>query len=245
MPWLSPAPQALPPDGAPDAVFPTQPAALVKEMVTVAHFDLARVTALVAQHQTLAKAAYDWGFGDWEDALGAASHVGRRDIAAVLLANGARPTMFSAAMLGQVEVLKAFVEASPGVEATPGPHSITLLSHAKAGGPQARATLEYLQTLPASDARPAAVPLAADQLAALAGTYVFGSPADAAIVVTVAKDALMFQRVGGTARGLTHVGDRAFFPMGAALVRIRFHESSSGLSMTVHDPDLVMEARRR
>ena len=29
----------------------------------------------------------------------------------------------------------------------------------------------------------------------------------------------MFQRVGGTARGLTHVGDRAFFPMGAALVR--------------------------
>ena len=55
----------------------------------------------------------------------------------------------------------------------------------------------------------------------------------------------MFQRVGGTARGLTHVGDRAFFPMGAALVRIRFHESTSGMSLTVHDPDLVVEARRR
>jgi len=53
--------------------------------VVVAHFNLARVKELVGRHATLAKAAWDWGFGDWETALGAASHVGNRDIAELLL----------------------------------------------------------------------------------------------------------------------------------------------------------------
>src|SRR5262244_3402157 len=54
--------------------FPTQPAELVREMVTVAHFDLKRVKELVEARASLAKASWDWGFGDWETALGAASH---------------------------------------------------------------------------------------------------------------------------------------------------------------------------
>ncbi len=120
--------------GAVGASFPTQDQELVKEMVTVAHGQVARVRELVARHQTLAKANYDWGFGDWESALGAASHVGNREIAEFLLANGARPTIFSAAMLGQLDVVKAFVTASPGVQRIKGPHSITLLRHAMAGG---------------------------------------------------------------------------------------------------------------
>lgn len=82
--------------------YPTQEPEMVQEMVVVAHGNVARVKELVARHQTLAKAAWDWGFGDWEDALGAASHVGNREIAELLLANGARPTIFSAAMLGQL-----------------------------------------------------------------------------------------------------------------------------------------------
>ena len=53
-------------------------------MVTVAHGQVARVKELVGRHQTLAKATYDWGFGDWESALGAASHVGNREIAEFL-----------------------------------------------------------------------------------------------------------------------------------------------------------------
>ena len=40
----------------------------------------------------LACATLDWGFGDWETALGAASHVGRPEIAEYLIANGAEPT---------------------------------------------------------------------------------------------------------------------------------------------------------
>lgn len=128
--------------GAIGASFPTQDQELVKEMVTVAHGQVARVKELVGRHQTLAKATYDWGFGDWESALGAASHVGNREIAEFLLANGARPSIFSAAMLGQLDVVKAFATASPGAQRIKGPHSITLLRHAMAGGAQARPVLD-------------------------------------------------------------------------------------------------------
>src|SRR4051812_885380 len=66
---------AAPSATVPGAAFPSQDPDLVKEMVTVAHGQVARVKELVGRNQTLAKASYDWGFGDWESALGAASHV--------------------------------------------------------------------------------------------------------------------------------------------------------------------------
>src|SRR5207247_9446648 len=94
---------------------------LVREMVSVAHFNVKRVKELVERQPTLAGAAWDWGFGDWENALGAASHVGNREIAEYLIAHGARPTIFSAAMLGQLEVVKALVAGSPARPAILGP----------------------------------------------------------------------------------------------------------------------------
>src|SRR5262245_60972306 len=96
------------------STFPVQDPAVVKEMVTVSHFNLARVRELVADRPALARAAWEWGYGDWETALGAASHTGSREIAGLLIANGAHPTIFSAAMLGQLDVVKAFIAASPG-----------------------------------------------------------------------------------------------------------------------------------
>ena len=103
-------------------------------MVAVSHGNVARVRELLSNRPALANASWDWGYGDWESALGAASHVGNQEIARLLLAAGARPTIFSAAMLGQVETVRAFVAASPGVQKTRGPHGLTLLSHARAGG---------------------------------------------------------------------------------------------------------------
>jgi hypothetical protein len=237
---------AAKPNGPGDS-FPTQPADLAREMVGVSHNNLARVKELLERQPTLARASYDWGFGDWEDALGAASHVGNREIADVLLKNGARPTIFSAAMLGQLETVKAFIAASPGIEATPGPHGITLLRHAMAGGAQAQAVLDYLKTLPGADSRPAAVPLSTDQLTALAGEYVYGAGPDERITVAVSTNAnssLTFARIGRSPRGLVHVGDNTFFPVGAPRVQIKFRRSTSGATITVHDPDLVMEAKR-
>ena len=75
--------------------FPLHPPELVRETVTVAHFDVKRVKELVDARPALARAAVDWGFGDWEDALGAASHMGNREIAEYLLSKGARPSIFS------------------------------------------------------------------------------------------------------------------------------------------------------
>src|SRR5262245_48530133 len=95
----------------------------------------------------LVNAWWDWGFGDWESPLGAASHVGQRDIAEFLLERGARIDIFAAAMLGFTAVVRAFVVAQPGIQRTLGPHGITLLAHAKAGGKKAADTLAYLTEL--------------------------------------------------------------------------------------------------
>ena len=97
------------------ALGSTDPAGSL-EMVSVAHRDLAKVRALAARHPGLVRAAIDGGFGDWESALGAASHVGNRAIAEFLLANGETPTILSAAMLGQLDLVKSFLTASPSLE---------------------------------------------------------------------------------------------------------------------------------
>src|SRR5262245_56548887 len=104
--------------------FPQQQPAMVRDAVAASHGNVKRIKELVDNHPALARAAYDWGFGDWEDCLGAASHVGHREIAEYLIAKGARPTIFSAAMLGQLDAVKAFVAAQPGVQRLPAPHSI-------------------------------------------------------------------------------------------------------------------------
>jgi hypothetical protein len=221
------------------ATFPTQPPDLVREMVTVAHGNFRRVRELVEDRPSLAKASWDWGFGDWEDALGAASHMGNREIAEYLIGHGARPTLFSATMLGQLEVVKAFVSAQPGAQRIAGPHSISLLAHAKAGGAKAEAVLRYLEELGDAGSTPA-VPLSGDDLAGLAGTYVFGDGAAERIDVTVSGAQLLFTRPGTMGRPLYHLGERVFYPAGASAVRIWF---AAGV-LTVHDPGLVLSARR-
>jgi hypothetical protein len=225
-------------------VFPTQPPELVREMVLVAHFDLKRVKELVGARPSLARAAWDWGFGDWESALGAASHMGNRPIAEYLISQGARPSLFSAAMLGQLEVVTAFVATQPHVERIRGPHSISLLAHAKAGGEAARPVFEFLQSLGDADADPP-VPLAESDLAALLGTYTFGPGANQQVEVTVDRGQLLWTRKGSTGRPLHHLGERVFHPAGAAAVRIKFMDDKAGMLMTITDPDLVLTARRK
>lgn len=237
-------------------LFPSHPPELVREMVTVAHYDLKRVKELVEARPSLARAAWDWGFGDWEDALGAASHMGNRTMAEYLISKGARPSIFSAAMLGELETVKGFVAAQPGVQAIRGPHSISLLAHARMGGEAARAVFEFLQTLPDSDSEtPIALP--ENETNTLVGTYVFG----VGINQQVAVDAdlkmyagskmythapqLNWARKGTMPRPLFHLGDHTFFPAGAPAARIRFTQDAEGVLMGVKDGDLMLEARRK
>src|SRR6185436_18045575 len=99
----------------------------VQEFVAKSHGDLDRVKELLAQEPGLINSTWDWGGGDFETALGAASHMGRRDIAELLLASGARLDLFAAAMLGKLEIVKAALAAFPDVINIPGPHGIPLI----------------------------------------------------------------------------------------------------------------------
>ena len=107
---------------------------LVREMVGKSHGDLQRVKELVAGEPRLVNACHDWTAGDFETALGAASHVGNREIALFLLEEGARMDIFAAAMLGEIEIVRAFLTAQPYLIDTPGPHGIPLIKHAEYGG---------------------------------------------------------------------------------------------------------------
>ena len=128
--------------------IPDRPPALraetVREFVSVSHSDLDAVRALLDSEPELVNASWDWGGGDWETGLGAASHMGRRDIALFLLERGARLDLFAAAMLGWVDVVRAILEASPEMRGAQGPHGIPLLAHAEAGGEAARGVVELL-----------------------------------------------------------------------------------------------------
>lgn len=227
---------------APTDLYPAQAPDLVREMVTVSHFNLAQVKELVSAHPSLAKATWDWGFGDWESALGAASHMGNRPIAEFLLSNGAHPSIFSATMLGHLDVVKAFIAAQPGIQRTAGPHSISLLAHARAGGAMARPVFEYLQSLGDADAA-AEAPLPDEVRSAILGTYIFGSGPSQQVDVSFEKGKLIWTRKGTVGRFLFHLGDQVFYPGGAPAVRIRFIEEAGVRIMTVMDPDLVLVAK--
>ena len=123
--------------------------ALVNSFVANAHGDLAEVERLLGAEPALVNAAWDWGAGDWETGLGAAAHMGRRDIAELLLGRGARMDVFAAAMLGEAEIVRGVLEAFPAARDARGPHGIPLLAHAEAGGEEARAVVELLQGVPA------------------------------------------------------------------------------------------------
>jgi hypothetical protein len=119
---------------------------LVENFVAQAHSDFERVEQLLRGEPALLDAAWDWGGGDWETAVGAAAHMGRRDIALFLVAEGARMDVFSAAMLGELAIVRAILEAQPEARFARGPHGIPLELHAEAGGEHAAAVLEYLRS---------------------------------------------------------------------------------------------------
>jgi hypothetical protein len=118
----------------------------VESFVAKAHGDVDGVRALLEDEPALVNATWDWGGGDWETALGAAAHMGRRDIALFLLDHGARIDLFAAAMLGETEIVQATLSAYPSMRDVLGPHGIPLIEHARVGGDEARAVLELLET---------------------------------------------------------------------------------------------------
>ena len=121
--------------------------ARVKRFVIAAHVNFVAVKAMLAEEPRLINGTIDWGNGDFETALGGASHMGRRDIAEYLLEHNARMDIFAATMLGRLDIVKAAVAAFPNIVQVPGPHGIPLVVHAEKGGPAAKDVLEFLRPL--------------------------------------------------------------------------------------------------
>jgi hypothetical protein len=231
-------------DGPP-AEFPGQGRGEVKEIVRFAHFDVDRVRQLVSARPALAKASWDWGFGDWESAIGAASHMGRHDIAALLLEHGARPTIFTFAMSGKLEPVQAMIEASPGIRRTHGPHGITLLAHARIGGPGAEPVVKYLESLGDADIEQKGLPVPAEERKSVQGTYAFGEAEGERLVVSERKGTLVIKRIGHAPRDMIRVGSWEYHPTGAPAVRLRFESGGSKReTLSIIDAELKVVAQR-
>jgi hypothetical protein len=120
---------------------------LVREFVIAGHRSLDDVRAMLAEEPGLLNVAWDWGGGDFETALAGAAHVGQREVAEYLLAQGAHMTIYAAAMLGLLDLVKAMLAAQPNAHRFPGAHGIPLMVHAQQGGEQASAVVAFLQSL--------------------------------------------------------------------------------------------------
>lgn len=226
--------------------FPRQSAELVREVVGAAHRDLSKVKSIVEQRPSIVNAAWDWGFGDWETALGAAAHTGRRSIAEYLLSRGARMDIFAATMLGQLDVVKAMVAASPGIQRVRGPHGIPLLAHASAGGDEAKPVADYLESL--GDAGEAATPAKASKelRERFFGEYAYGERSDRTFTIGADKnDVLEFKSSDGAARRLFVVGEAEFHPAGAPAVRIRLEgDRRESARVVIVDGELTVNGVR-
>lgn len=218
--------------------FPRQDQKLVAEVVGVSHFSEPRVKELVKAYPELVNAWWDWGFGDWESPLGAASHTGQRGIAEFLLVHGARIDIFAAAMLGMTNVVRAFVAAQPGIQRNLGPHGIPLLAHAKAGGKQAADTVAYLQELGDAGVRLKVTALSTENRRRYLGQFVSNQPG-LKLACRLNKAGLLVVNVqAGEAQSnnriIQYLGNDEFFPSGVPSVHIRFVlEKEKAKSVTI------------
>lgn len=236
--------------------YPALPDGAVSEVVGASHFNLERVRELVEVRPELARASWDWAFGDFETALGAASHVGRRDIAGYLMEKGARPNIFTYAMLGSLEAVRAMIEATPGIQRVYGPHGISLLSHAKAGMREVegipvdtdrqRRLIDYLETLGDADPGWPDAPMSEGEKEKYLGDYKYGpGDSDGFSVRLNMRKMLSLGRMGAFGGGLYYRGNQAFVYNGTPSVTVTFQlEDDRVMRLAVEEPGLRVVAER-
>ena len=117
---------------------------MIKAFVSAGHNKLEKVKELLAEEPNLLFARYDWGGGDFEEAIEGAGHVGNKEIANYLIEQGARPNLFVLTMLGYTAIVQQVLDDFPSQLSAKGPHGFTLLHHAKVGGQDE--LINYLQS---------------------------------------------------------------------------------------------------
>lgn len=105
----------------------------IKEFVFAAHNDFDKTKAIIEKKPLLLNCMNQAKKGDFESALGGASHMGREDIANLLVERGARMDIFSMVFLGFHQIVKDMIDKYPQYLNAPGPHGFTLLHHARVG----------------------------------------------------------------------------------------------------------------
>lgn len=229
--------------------YPSMDDAMVSSIVGASHGNFDKVKELVTARPELAGASWDWGFGDWETALGAASHVGRKDIAELLMSHGARPDIFTFTMLGMLKSVQEIIETVPGIQTHAGPHGITLLQHAKNrlsdknisadDAANVNKVISYLEGLGNADIKPKSLDVSEDEKKKFAGEYRFGSGENETFVVDVHRlGFLQIARKNSSARKLNKTDENIFSPAGAPSVKIIFKlNDGAAVSLSVHEPE--------
>ncbi len=105
----------------------------ITAFVFAAHNDFDATKKIVDAKPLILNCANQIARGDFETAVGGAAHMGRKDIADLLVERGARLDIFSLTFLGHVDFVKQMIELTPQYLKAPGPHGFTLLHHAKVG----------------------------------------------------------------------------------------------------------------
>jgi hypothetical protein len=232
--------------------YPSIDELVVAEVVGVAHFNLDRLKVLVNHRPELARATWDWGFGDWETAIGAASHVGRKDIVTYLLSMGARPDIFTFAMLGAYEIVKSMIEFSPGLQVISGPHGISLLQHAKNGisanssnTTESYKLVDYLTSLGNADSQKYFVVEENDKQKYL-GDYKYGDGELEGFSIKLnMKKLISLGKIGKFGGALLKTGENRFTYNGTPSIEISFQiENERVMSLTIHEPDLILIAKK-
>lgn len=229
---------------------------IASSVVGASHGNFDKVKELVNQRPELAGAAWDWGFGDWETALGAASHVGRRDIAEFLMSHGARPDIFTFAMMGMLKSVQEIIETIPGIQSHRGPHGITLMQHAKGrlGDKNISAedhanvskVVSYLESVGNADIRTKSLEITDEEKQKYLGEYRFGTGEGEIFVVDMnSRKLLQLGRKGSGGRVLNRIDDHSFTPAGAPSVKIIFKvKDDKALSVTIHEPEPLVTGTR-
>ena len=236
--------------------YPSMNDEMVSGIVGASHGNFEKVKELVNARPELAGAAWDWGFGDWETALGAASHVGRRDIAEFLIANGARPDIFTYTMMGMLKSVQEIIETVPGIQSHNGPHGITLLQHAKnrleakdissSDVAKVNKVISYLESLGNADSKPKNLDVEEEEKKKLLGEYRFGTGDNELFVVDLHRQGfLQIGRKGSSPRKLNKTDEDTFSPAGAASVKVIFKiQNDKAISLSVHEPQPLVTAVR-
>lgn len=118
--------------------------AVVKEFVIAGHKNLPRVQEMLMDYPNLLYCRYDWGNGDFEEAIEGAGHLGNKEIANYLIEQGARVNLFVLTMMGKSKLVIPTLEEYPNLLNSIGPHGFTLLHHAKVGGSESLEIQDYL-----------------------------------------------------------------------------------------------------